>query len=1389
MKLKLKNRLPLIIITIIITLISINYIIKFNDFNSVLTNAEKLREQHEYFLKNSPFKNTLKLTREERLKQGLPPNKYYEREWELTMNPATGKPEPYKVLALQKRLKDKFLSKRNPGDAVDNAWVDRGPNNVGGRTRVVLFDPNDSTNKRVFAGGVSGGLWVNPDITNVNSTWTLVSGVPGNMNISCITVDPNDSNTWYIGTGEQYTFGAAVGNGVYKTTDGGANWTNVPVQIAGGGNSGNLLAGIYFINDIIAWNNAGTTEVFIGVGGHLYGDSANPTNWLGLQSAGLYRTVDGGANWGRIESANMSFAYNGYTFYYIPNDLEISVNNTLWMGSITTPGTSGIGGGKVFSSTDGTTWTEAAASPLTTSDRVELAVSSSNANKLYALTEGDGTDPHIFVTTDAFATTTELAKPDDADNGISAADFTRGQAFYDLVIEVDPTDDTIVYVGGIDLFRTTQGENTSVASDWKQISRWSTNPNLNTLSCSIVHADQHAFSFRPGANNEAVIGGDGGVYYASSLSTAETNDVFTAMNTDYNVTQFYYGGYGQDAANELIVAGAQDNGSQFINGASAGANSSIRVFGGDGAYSTIDKDGNYMVVSYVYNTHYYLDLPYSGAGYYIENATTEGDFINPAGLDHNLNIMYSNGSTGTTKQINRYTLGSSSAIKDQLTNALLDGSPTAFKVSLYTTASTTLLVGTDNSKLLKLTNADGTPTWTDISGGSFVGSVSAIEFGATENDIFVTFHNYGVTSVWYSADGGTTWQDKEGNLPDMPVKCILQNPLVANEVIVGTELGVWSTANFNDASPTWVSSYNGMQDVKVLDLDLRTSDNSVLATTFGRGTFTGKFTDTDFSITTANSTITTCTPNDAVFDFDFNANASYNTVTTFSQTGAPTGATITFNPTSLSTAGTFTMTIGDIGSVAIGDYTITVTGTGNQTNSIDVILKVRDTSIGTVTTVAPVNEAIGIAISSLVFDWNADASATSYDIDISTDAGFSTIVETANVATNSYTSTSILTIGTVYYWRVRAKNDCVTGTYSATQKFQTQNDCTLATNATSVTIPDGAGANTAGTPATSIINITDNLTISDVNITIDISHTYIQDLVISIIAPDATEIVLFDRECNGENDILVTYDDAAAGIFDCANSAVSATVIPTNLLSGFNGKNSVGDWTLKVVDWYDGDFGDINSWSIQICQNQTTTNSTFTNAPITVGTNSTYTLLQSETEATSAGSTASEQIYMLAELPTVGEVRLNNVTLLLGETFTQDDINTGIITYVNSSGTNDTDSFKVDITNATNGFLPNEQISVTIDAALGIDDNFFEKTGISVFPTVSEGEFSISSSKFIGKTTIELYTIMGQKVFVKQLSFDRGNIEHINANHLASGVYILKLTSEALQGSKKIIIK
>lgn len=1366
----------------------------------------ELRIKHQSFLDKSPFKKTLKMSKAERKKNRYPATKYYERMWELTMNPQKGYPEPEKVLKLQQELTKNKPAARFPGNGViGNDWVDRGPNNVGGRTRVVLFDPNDPTNKRVFAGGVSGGLWVNNDITNANSSWSLVQGVPGNMNISCITVDPNNSNIWYLGTGEQYTFGAAVGNGVYKTTDGGVNWTNIPVQLAGGNsfeyNANNtFLAGIYFINDIQAWNNNGTTEIFLGVGAHVYSDAANPDNWLGLQSAGLYRSVNGGTNWSRIEAANMRFNVDAIDYYFTPNDFEIGADNKLWMGTIGNTAF-GDGGGRIFSSVNGTTWTEAADSPLPNSNRVELAVSKSLPNKLYALTEGDNPYvPSIFATENAFGNTTgsstiTLAKPNDRDNGIPSDDFTRGQAFYDLVIEVDPTNHDIIYVGGINLFRSTSGRSTNTANKWAQISKWSENASMNLLNCSYVHADQHAFTFRPGANNQAVIGCDGGVFYASSLSNAANSDVISARNKDFNVTQFYYGGYGPSTSNELIIAGAQDNGSQFMNGAVPGANSSTDVYGGDGAFSAIDKDGNYMIVSYVYSSHEYYNLPYNGTGYTIDNAD-EGDFINQADLDENLNIMYSNGSNGSP-QINRYALTPTGETKQQFNSPLLNSSPTAFKISPYTTTSTTLLVGTQNGKLLKLTNANSTNTanitWEEITGELFLGSISDIEFGATENDIFVTFHNYGVESVWYTSNAGVTWKSKEGNLPDMPVKSILQNPLAPNEVIVGTELGIWATKNFNHDTPNWTSAYNGMRDVKVLDLDLRAADNSILATTFGRGVFTGQFTnetDATFLITSTNPAVEICAPNNAVFTLDFTAIAGFNAVTNLTVSGVPSGATATLSQQSINTTGSFTLTIGNTNNIATGNYIITVTGSsGGQIVSTDLVLQAITSS--PVITTSPQLNATNIPAGIVNFSWQASLGAVSYDFDIATDAGFGNIIESTNTTNNFYTNAISLNEATVYYWRVRAISSCVTSDYSQTQKFQTAlplGGCFTFSNSNTIAIPDGNGANIPGSAAISVINIAQNYTIADVNVTVNISHTYIQDLVISLIAPNNDEYILLNRACNGEDNLSVVFDDDGTTI-TCGVQPITGTILPENPLAGLINENALGNWTLSVLDYYNQDTGSINNWSIEICENEAVTNSTLVKNTILTGTNSIHQITPSEIQASSIGSTATEQLFMLTELPLKGELKLNNIALTLGDSFSQNDIDLGNVTYVNASSIAASDLFVVDVTNATGGFLPNEQIAISIDASLGIDDAFFEKTGTKVFPTVSNGSFSITSSNNLGNTLVEIYTLSGQRVYVNNVFFRSGDLQTITVNKFATGIYILKLSSNGLQGSKKLVFE
>jgi len=963
-------------ITILCAVVAIIYY--FNE----KTEIEQLRQNYDTFVDDHPYNNTLILNRSERKKLGIPPNKYFEQEYLNEMNPATGRAEFEKKLDLQDQLLQDRFKKSVPG-ADTNSWVERGPNNVPGRTRAILFDPNDNTNKRVFAGGVSGGLWVNDDITSENSAWTRV-GIPENLAVSSITVDPNNSNVFYVGTGESYVQGNVTGDGIYKSINGGSTWTKVfgfnagtaffnggsTVTVNGSGSlagvntavianfgptfttaiEGNLVLvddgtaaptegcntltngsaidgniavilrgscdftvkvknaqnagavavlminnvggnpitmggtdatitipsvmiseedgagilaninsqtinvtideddsnlpggvtlvpGITHVNDIVTRNNGGSTEIYAAIADAIYREA--PGTLLGDGSEyGLYKSVDGGNTWGKLA---LPITANGNP--YEPNDIEIASDNKIWL-STTSSSSFGDGGGTIFSSSNGSTFTEKFV--VSGGFRTEIEVSETNPDKIYVLAE-TGT-VSILKTEDGFATTpTTVALPNDADNGIPANDFTRSQAFYDLMIESDPTNDEIVYVGGVDTFRSIDGGTT-----WVQISKWSNNANLNTLTVPLVHADIHALTFDPSNPDKAMIATDGGVFYANSLASAENSEsaIFSSFK-NYNTTQFYWGAIGQDASNDQLLGGAQDNGSSFIDNGTTGLNDAQDILGGDGAYNFIDKDGQYLITSLPNNNYRRFNLPITGSSFplSIVSNNNEGSFINAAELDDNLDVLYTNASTATTNVISSFLNLTGIPSRRNLTNALLTSSPTALKVSPYTTSSTTLIVGTSRGVLLKIVNANSfAPTWASITGPEFVGSISAINFGDNEQEIIVTFHNYGVKSIWFTQDGGTTWSNKEGNFPDIPVKAIMMNPLLNDEVIIGTDLGVWRTTNFKNANPTWVQSQNGMQNVKVTSFDLRTSDNTVLASTYGRGLFTGKFTNQALSV-------------------------------------------------------------------------------------------------------------------------------------------------------------------------------------------------------------------------------------------------------------------------------------------------------------------------------------------------------------------------------------------------------------------------------------------------------------------------------------------------------------------------------------------------------------
>lgn len=355
--------------------------------------------------------------------------------------------------------------------------------------------------------------------------------------------------------------------------------------------------------------------------------------------------------------------------------------------------------------------------------------------------------------------------------------------------------------------------------------------------------------------------------------------------------------------------------------------------------------------------------------------------------------------------------------------------------------------------------------------------------------------------------------------------------------------------------------------------------------------------NTNFSITAPTSTMaiafngvegeqnkSVCQGNNAVYNLAYQTFGGFNATTAFSVTGNPAGTTVVFVPSSATTQGTIQMQVTTNASTPIGLHTLVVTATsGATTKTVNMYLEVVGGNFGVVTLNSPANAAI-VEPSGVSFTWDADSNATLYSIQIASDPSFNTVVEESSVATNSYISTS-LPNATTLYWRVSPGNNSCLGVYSSAFSFSTTYCGTSSSTDVPVIIP------ASGTPtvnSTLTIPTVDNVTIQKVTVTVDISHTYINDLIVTLISPSGTQIQLMNRECaNSANfqNASVTFDDFGIAVV-CAtipNPALSGIVLPEQPLSALNGQNSQGIWTLRVQDVFNQDGGVINSWSLTIC--------------------------------------------------------------------------------------------------------------------------------------------------------------------------------------------------------------
>ncbi len=781
----------------IVSVIAITYSLKPDELTE--------REKYEEFINSHPYSTREHLTPEDL--KAIPkkdrPDLAMEQDFLLTMDPALGYPTPERLIPIYQQLAAvrKHPIPGTPG-SIATPWVERGPDNVGGRTRAIMFDPNDPSNKKVWAGGATGGLWYNNDITSPTSTWATVGDFWENLSITAIVADPTNDSIFYVGTGEGWgsSNSGARGAGIWKSTDAGQTWAQLSSTTA-----------YYFVNDLVVRDENGTGVIYAGLRGVGYAGSVH-----GRASEGIQRSTDGGQTFTQVAPNVPSQSFN-----YAIADLEIGADNRIWAGTINSANSgSNRGGGRVLYSDDGSNW--AVAYTKNGGERVKIATAPSDSAYVYAIIEVGNSVGEIVKTTDHGTTWANVNEPNDADPNISAADFSRNQAWIHLALAVDPNDPNTVIAGAVDPFISNNG-----GTSWKQLAHW-----YGGFGYTEVHADQQIVVFRGGSSSEALFGNDGGIYRSTDL-TAST-PTFTNLNRGYNVTQFYSCAIHPTAGNNTFLGGTQDNGSQrFL---TAGINSTTEVTGGDGAYCFIDQtDPMIQITSYVYNSYWLSTDGGISFNNRVQNTSGTGSFINPTDYDDNLHVLYS---ARTSSSINRI-LDMDFSPNVGSFNVALGSMATHLRVSPYTTSTTTLFVGTASGRVFKITNAESnSPTPVNLTQSNLpTGSVSCIDIGATENELLVTYSNYGINSVWYTNDGGTTWISKEGDLPDMPVRWALFNPNDRNEAILATEVGVWSSTNLNASSPNWTPSTSGLANVRTSMLQMRSSDNEVLAATFGRGIF------------------------------------------------------------------------------------------------------------------------------------------------------------------------------------------------------------------------------------------------------------------------------------------------------------------------------------------------------------------------------------------------------------------------------------------------------------------------------------------------------------------------------------------------------------------------
>lgn len=684
----------------------------------------------------------------------------------LTADPSTGKiPSNIRNAELQF---DRFLTRQTAGLRTKQlTYVSEGPENVGGRTRAVAFDVRDENT--ILAGGVSGGIWKSTD-GGIN--WTRKSNPENRNSVTCIVQDirPGMQDTWYHGTGEIVGNSARGGgapfrgDGIYKSTDNGETWDPIPSTQDSEPNVFNSQ--FQYIWDIeINPENLVEDEVLVAAFG------------------GILRSVDGGNTWEveigqELFGLDESFDLNevSASFY---TSLERSVDNVFYAALSTESPTDEVSpDAGLYYSLNGQGWEDI--TPLTDESqyrRVVIGTSPSNSDIAYFMLDSNP----VFILEHRLSLVNSPGRINGFDpQPREIPDFEAElgdidtQGSYNMMIRVHPDDPNIVFIGATNLYRSTDGFRTQENIAW--IGGY--DPGGETKSYENHHPDQHDLLFLPSDPNISLSASDGGLIRTEDITADSVS--WQSRNDGFITSQFFTIAQSKMQGDQTLIGGMQDNGTDL---APNGNKSWGAVIGGDGGYSATTQYNALWFASFQRGQTLRLTLDEDfgitsfgrvDPGGLVEEAGSIYLFVNPFTLDPtNENRMFCAGGNHLYfhPNVSQIPGGSQTPTNfgwERVTEEPIDnGLISAVEISKD---GEIVYFGTASGELFKLNDADEPLNFDVLKLDSLTnGYISSITVNPEDqNHIIVAFSSYNVPSIFESMDGGETFTNVSGNLEENP---------------------------------------------------------------------------------------------------------------------------------------------------------------------------------------------------------------------------------------------------------------------------------------------------------------------------------------------------------------------------------------------------------------------------------------------------------------------------------------------------------------------------------------------------------------------------------------------------------------------------------------------